>query len=242
MSNQGYNGPQRPPAPKNTLSHNKLHLQAQTPSDASKKSTLKWEFTGNNPRIVVWTNEPGDDGRDKDYGKIIAALDLPVFNIFLEMLSEIAAGPRDTKSKIENKNYIFPGGKRSEQPVVVSELWVGKDKDGKVWICVSKRDRPRIKFVLGDEMQYHKFIHGDGTPYSDEQVSTMCARGYVRMLTEIMNAMAIAHYKEPEPKPDNNNRGGNNYNRGNNNGGNNNGGGYSRSAPATPPDDDEIPF
>lgn len=234
-----YNGPQRPPEPKNTLSHGKLNLTAPAPSDPSKKSTLKWEFRTNNPRLVVWTNEPGDDGRDKDYGKIIAALDLPIFNMFLELLSTVTAGPRDYKDKIENKNYIFPGGKRSETPVVVSELWVGKDKDGKVWICVSKQGRPRIKFVFGDDMSFHTFMHGDGTPYSAEETSTMCARAYINMLTHLMNAMAIAHYKEPEPKPQQGGGGG--YGN-NNNRGNGGGGGYNRNAPPTPPDDDEIPF
>ena len=117
---------------------------------------------------------------------------------------------------------------------------LGKDNDGVVWISIidKNKDRPRIKFFFGED-NFHRFIHGDGTPYTNAETSVLYAQGYVTMLQQMMGHLLCTLWVEPEKKPDNRNGGGG-YNRNNNNGGGNrnSGGGSNSSSDA----DDDIPF
>ena len=231
---------------KNALDNRKLNLSAPTPGHQGKRASLIWGLYSNNPRLTVYTGDPNDQDASKGYGKITANLDAPVFFAFLQLLEMAVdpATPNDWKAKIENKNFIFPGGKRSEAPVVVSELFVGKDKDGVVWISIVDRnkDRPRIKFVIGGN-DFHRFLHSDGTPFTDAETSVLFAKGYIKLLQEMMGNLLCSLWVEPEQRPQQNNRGGNGggggYNRG---GGNSYGGGRSTETSTSDEGDGDIPF
>ena len=218
------------PRVKNALDNRKLSLSVRCPGtkEADRAfSALQWGLFSNNPRITVYTNDPQDTGESKEFGKISANLDGPIFFAFLAMLQQmidipLSAPPEQRKVKIENKNWIWPGGKRSDKPVVKSELHCGKDDDGTIWISVTSFDktRPRIKFPFVPSDLYHRFLNGDGTPVTNEQLSKVFAQGYVNMLTSMMANMMTDNFVEPEKK-ENNNRGGGN--RGGGGGGYNNG-------------------
>jgi uncharacterized membrane protein YgcG len=235
------NGFQRPQRTKNALDNNKLNMTAPTPSDPNKKSSLIWGFYANNPRLTVWTNEPNDTDA------ISANLDTPTFFAFIELLRKAIDAEPGYKDKIENKNYTWFNKKRSDTPSVVSDLIVGKDKDGVIGLCIVQRDRPRIRFNFGVN-EFHQFIHGDGTPYTPAEMSTIYAKAYLRILDGMYNHMAIVNYEPPKPREQNdggNNRGGQgggNYQR-NNGGGNGGGGNYNGGGGNQQKDmDDDIPF
>ena len=209
-----------PPREKNALDHRKLNLSAPTPGHQGKFASLIWGFHANNPRITVYTNDPNDAGADKGYGKIAANMDTPTMFAFTNLLNQVIDHEGEVKYKIENKNFIFPGGKRSEKPVVVSETWIGKDAQGVIWLSVSARDRPKIKFEF-QPSDFHHFMNGDGTPFSKAEASKLWARGYVRILENLLPVLAVANYVEPPPKDGG--QGGGGYNRGG--GGGNQGGG-----------------
>jgi hypothetical protein len=199
------------PAPreKNAFDNKKLNLTAPCPTAKGKMSSLVWGLFSNNPRITVYTNDPEDNTASKNYGKISANLDGPTFFAFLDLLYKVVDHEGEYKDKVDNMNYIFPGGKRSDRPVITSELWVGKDKEGVIWMSVAapaSQDRPRIKFIF-QSSEFHHWIHGDGTPYSAAEASKLYARGYVRMLENMMAQMMVSNYVEPPPRD--NTRGGN---------------------------------
>ena len=186
---------------KTALDNRKLNLSAPCPGVAGKYSNLQWMLMANNPRIVVWTNDPNDTGESKGYGKITANLDLPTFMAFLNLLNKVIDKEGEYKDKIENLNYIFPKGKRSEKPVLVSELWVGKDKDGIIWMSITapaNQQRPRIKFPFAPS-NFHNWIHGDGTPYSSPEVSKLYAQGYANLLQNMMVHVACENFVDTTP-------------------------------------------
>lgn len=230
------------PAPrvKNALDNRKLNLSTPCPGVQGKWSSLIWGLYANNPRITVYTNDPNDTGADKGYGKINANLDLPVFYMLTGLITKAidyvaTADKPDWKDKVENKGFTFFGGKKSDKPAVISSVWVGKDKEGVVWISVVAKDRPIIKFSFAPS-DFHNFVHGDGTPYTAGEASVLFADGYVTLLENMMTHMACNNYVEPPPRdpPAGAQRGGNSYGGGRSNGGGNSGGGMEM--------DDDLPF
>lgn len=221
--------PPIPPRKKIALDNRKLVLSAPCPTAQGKFSTLSWGLVNNNPRLVVYTNDPADATERNDNGRISANLDAPNFFAFLEMLREVLAAPGPLRLKMENKNYIFPGGKRSEKPVVVSELLVGKGDDGVVWICVAAYDkeRPKIKFQLLP-VEFHQLYHQTGEKFSPGEASKLYATGYIRMLEGMMVNLLCTEWVEPpprEPRGGGNNRGGGRGGYGGGGGRSNGGGG-----------------
>lgn len=202
-----------PPRKKIALDNRKLALSAPCPSAPGKFATLTWRLVSNNPRITVYTNDPADMTEKNGNGLIAAALDAPIFFALVSLLYKIIDGPNGVKEKIENKNHIFPGGKRSEKPVVVSEIIVGKDDEGVVFISVVAYDksRPRIKFELIPN-EFHCFYHQNGQQFTKAEASDLYARGYMQCLEGLMTHLLVTEWVEPEKKDMNNNRGGNRNN------------------------------
>lgn len=196
---------------KTPLDERKLTLRAPTPGHAGKFASLMWGFVGNNPRITVYTNDPDDSGESKGYGRIVAALDLVVFCVFLKELKNAIDAPGEYKRQVDNMNYTFFGGKRSDEPKLVSQLWVGKDKDGMVYISVTAKDRPKIKFAFHFP-DFHKLRKEDGNEITKAEASVAVAESYYFILGQMMTHMAVSHWQEPPPKPQNGN--GNNYRNG----------------------------
>jgi uncharacterized membrane protein YgcG len=213
-----------PPRPKNALDNTKLGLRA--PNSVGKFSSLQWAMVGNNPRIIVYTNDPNDT---VDYGKIASHLDLPTFYALLRLLKNLCNlpdGQKDRK-KIENKKFTWAGGKRSDNPVVTDSIIVGREEDGSIWISVSAPRRPQIKFTFAPP-DFHHFCHGDGSPFTLGEASKLFAETYIDLLTHIAIAVNVKEYVHPEKKEDT--RGG--AGGGNRSGGSGNygGGGGNRSA------------
>lgn len=202
----------RPQIKKNALSNSKIRLVAA--NNVGKQATLAFKLKKNNPQLQVYTNEPNDQ---ENYGRIDAALDTPTFNAYLEMIKQAATDPTFKKEIIQNKNFIFPNGKRSDAPVHVSDLMVGRDEDGTIWTAVTAKGRPMIKFLFITP-EFHSILGADREPINRGTASKYVALGFVNMLSNIMNMLQVTEYEEPPP-PKNAN-GGNGYN---NNGG---GGGY----------------
>ncbi len=187
---------------KNALNNSKLSLSAPCPGVGGKYSQLKFDIYQNNPRIVVRTNDPSEMTREKNFSQIVAAMDAPNFYAFLELLKTAYESTVETKNRIENWNYDFVEGQRSKEPIHLSDTWVGKDKDGCVFISVvsKKEDRPVIKFITvpGDN-RWHKFYHSDGTQYTMAESSVILARSWYNLLSGLMSNIIVKEYVEPPP-------------------------------------------
>lgn len=200
------------PPPKTALSEYKLVLSCPPAQGATKPGNLKFSVVKNNPRIDVYTNVPND----RNNGNIRAAMDTPTFYSLLELLQRVIDGPADQKYSIDNLNYTWFDNKRSETPKVVSTTHVGRDKEGRVFIAVTAKERPYLKFVFLPS-NFHAVKNIDGSPMSEAELSTIYASSYVTMLRELTANVLDTNYVEPEPR-DNKQGGGqkSNYNGGQN--------------------------
>jgi hypothetical protein len=191
MAENGFKPPMRP---KNALDNNKLNLSAV--NSKGKRASLLWQLVNNNPRIVVYTNDPDDQ---IEYGKISAKIDAPTFFAFMNLIEAAINATGEYKAKIDNSNFSWSGGKRAETPTVESSLLAGKDTDGVVWVAVSAPRRPQIKFQFINP-EFHSFVHKDGTPYEKAEMSVLMAKSYLDVLRLVMAGLLIKEYVEPKPK------------------------------------------
>ena len=217
----------RPKIVKNAVEIAKLELTAPCPPAPGKRSRLIWKLTtaknGMNPKIVVYTNDP-NEANERHRGQITANLDLPVFYTVLQMLYKLADTPEDVAIEpivLQNSNYTFPGGKRSAEPSLVTELRIGRDKTGVCWISIidaTNSNRPKIKFEFMPT-GFHKFVNRAGEELPKGVVSSAMVKGQIRILEQMLvHVSAMSYDPNYDPKAE--------QSQGGNGGGFRNQGGY----------------
>lgn len=241
-----------PEREKTILDHPKFTLSAFFKGN-EKPSTLRWRFTSGekNPgsiSVYVYTNVPDDQTDRTKNGLIEAKLPLTDAQTLIAAVEQVIRSKENTEVTMECSNFIYPAGKKSEKPVIVAYIAVGRDDEG-VYIGVYdyKEDRPRIKFYFNsafdayNKVVYHRFRHSDGTPFTKAETSTLYATGYAKTLSAAFNSVSISGFRAPEPPQRNGGGNGGGGGRGNYGGGGGdrggNGGGYGRqeSAPRDEP-------
>lgn len=207
----------RPKVVKNAVEISKLELTAPCPTATGKRSRLIWKLNtaknGMNPRIVVYTNDP-NEANERHRGQITANLDMPVFYALLQMLYKVADAPEETVIEpivLQNTNFTFPGGKRSQEPSLVSELRIGRDKTGICWISIidaTNNNRPKIKFEFMPST-FHKFVNRAGEEISKTVISGAMVKGYIRILEQVLTEVAVASFDPNyDPRAEQNQGGG----------------------------------
>lgn len=186
------------PPEKNCLDNDKLHLFTPS-SQQGKMARFQLMFTDNSPHFRVYTNDDSDKTKEKNYGAILAKMDLMAFEGVMELLKRAIHLKETGRFKVENKGFIWPYGKRSETVMLLSETHVGKDKDGVVWISVIAKDRPKLIFYFkGDE--YHVFNNADGTPFSLSERSVIHASAWVDTVRSMIKDLAVSKYVDIQAK------------------------------------------
>lgn len=195
MQNQPQNKSAFSQRAKGPLDNEKLKLYAPCTSAPGKVSALSWSLVKNCPRISIYTNDPADNSKDTGYGKITANMSPLAFFAFLELIEKAIVAKETFIDKIENLGYSFFGGKRSENPVVLSETVVGRDKDGVVWmsVIIPNSNRPRIKFPFGLDT-YQVLKHGDGSEFTLSEASTIVAKANVSILKNMFSHVLVTEW------------------------------------------------
>lgn len=224
---------------KTALDHMKLRLYGEK-VDGSKDSPsfLFYMTMDGNPRIDVYTGVQGD----KDNGLIRAAMDIRTARAFLKLTEHVVAHDGACRFYIENQNYTWPGGKRSEKPVLVSRTVVGKAEDGRIYFSVIAEGRPKAIFYMTSPF-FHKMTDAEGQRIDVKLESRLFTEGYIEHVGELMSSVATKIYVEPAPRNPPPGQSGGGYQQNSNSGG-----GYQQKQQqqaAPKPDnkfDDDIPF
>jgi hypothetical protein len=190
----------KPVKVKTVLNSPKFRLAAPCPTAKGKFSTLSFETYLNNPRIIVATNDPEMMSPDRGYGRIQAAMDMPSFYAVLEMIEEAAESPTAVSTKIEN--YGNTKGGDPKVPTHLTDVWIGKDAEGIVFLSVVHKAEgwPVIKFPFGPaDERFFRFKHKDGTSLSKGEESCLYAKSYAKMMREVMALVVVNNYVHPDP-------------------------------------------
>lgn len=265
MSNQPYNGP-RKAAAQNVFTEWKMRLAARPQNNASldqrgnpRAPWLMFSIKNNQPQLTVNTNVEND----KDYGKIVGAMDSFTWYAVLEAVRQAANntmldenGQPTQILSFDCKGYTFFGGKRSDAPVVKSRVLVGRTENDEVFMSVVAQGRPNIQFIFGPG-EWHSVSDHTGKALAIPAQAKLYALGYTTMMEQLTAQTMIAEFKtteqiaaEKEANKQSHGGGGGGYQKSNNNGGGNN---YQKPAyqkPAAPApaygsdgaDDGELPW
>lgn len=191
----------KPAKVKHILNSPKIRLNTPCPTARGKISSLSWDTYMNNPRIVVKVNDPAFASPEKSYGQIQAAMEPVTFYLFLELLEQATKSDTPMKNKLELSGT--PKGGNSNNPVVMTDVWIGKDNEGCIFISVIKKDQegwPIIKFIFGaPDDRFVKVFKADGTEYTKAELSIGYARAYCKLLGNTMANVLDTKYVEPPP-------------------------------------------
>ncbi len=202
------------------------------------RATFKVTVTGNKVRIAIWTNIDGD----ADNGKISVALGDPrIWFVAMQMLRDVAQpsfqdGERRVIRISRNGQQGFKG-----DPIRDGDLFIGKDKEGVVYLSYVRNNRPKIKFPLITSDRFYEILDSQGNPLDKRENSAATAVGYANITDSVVAATLSKEYADPKESK----KGGNGGNGGNGGGwqNKNNGGGNNQqksSEPSTGSDDFEF--
>lgn len=228
------------PRAKTVLDDPKLKLTADALPGGEGRPSFLLYYTGNHPRIDVYTQMPND----KDNGKIRGTLDVVVLFSIGECLARLADTDDVGPYTIENLDHTWKDKVRSKEPVLMTKTVMGKDKDGRIYIALLSADseRPKVRFYFGLSY-YHQLKRGNEV-LSDAEISKIVARAWSKAIMSLYSNVAAANYEHKDRNAGN--KGGDqNRGRGNSGGnqrggwGNNSGGGSKSNDNSF---DDDLPF
>lgn len=163
--------------PVKIISFDKYTLYA--PSAAGvRKAKLVWGVRDGNPRIAVFTNDPADTTLN---GVISAPMDPVTFYTYIELLKKAAAATSEIKYKLDCFTTRRDEEGKPGDKFLLSEVYVGKDSDGMVWVSVVAENRPKLKFVFSVS-DWHKIYKADGTELSKGEYSSVATVATINAL------------------------------------------------------------
>lgn len=163
----------------------RYQMFAPAPGVENVRARLSWSSWMGNPRITVFTNVPND----KDKGMLRAPMDPETFGILMLLLEEVIRGEPGNSRYIENFTREKTDDGSIGKMIKLSETWVGKDKDGMIWISVKAEDRPVIVFKY-TVSNFHKIFKGNGEAFDAPFASSIQARSTVDGLRRIFGNLS----------------------------------------------------
>ena len=186
--------PNRKPIPLNPLDVMSTWLYAPPVNGGKKRPNFRLKVIGNVPRFTVKTNVEGD----KNYGRIDFNCDLATFAVIMTKLEALADGTEDGAYMWTYEDHQFFNGQRTETPVVIARIRIGKDRDsGRIYLSVlsGESERPKIQFFFGPS-QYHKLLRGDGSELTPAEISAAYAKGFVTGHANVVYQLLVSQFDE----------------------------------------------
>lgn len=178
-------------------------------------------------KLTVFTNAPSDEG--KHNGKIEFTGGPQQMEMLRAMLEKAASSTTATEMVIENHEFTWMKGQRSEDVKLRSKLHVGRTDDGRIYIAVLSYDnnRPKIRFYFGNNQKFRVVSPNDANTVSESEISSLWAKTWISAVGTTYTAYLAKHYRTKDERKEMNGRDNNNGNRGGNGGGNS---GYNKPA------------
>lgn len=165
-------------------------LWGEAPDDDSgKRPRFIFSFRDGNPRFVVQTGVPGIEGM------ITFPADFPTMTGVLNLIKEVANGPAGEKFAVESIGNVYVDNKPTKDKRVASTLYIGKSKEGIVYLSIITENKPKIIFSIKSS-PYHRFLNGNKEVLDEGKVSTLMTNGIVDGMLNIISDIIVNYSNE----------------------------------------------
>jgi hypothetical protein len=168
----------------------KVVLWADTEdTEAGKRARMIFNFRDGNPRITVYTGGAGSEG------VVSYPCDTPTMVGILNLLKDVVKSTPGTKYSIDSLTTIYVDNKPSNEKRVASTLYVGKSKEGLIYLSVISENRPKLIFTIKSS-PFHVFRDGEKNVVADAKVSELLANGIADMMLNVISQAVLSYSNE----------------------------------------------
>ncbi|EKD89623.1 MAG: hypothetical protein ACD_33C00026G0003 [uncultured bacterium] len=158
-------------------------------AEEGKRARLVFSFRDGNPRLTVYTGIPGKEG------VISFPSDIPTMVYLLTIIKDIANAEPNAKQTINSMTNVYVDNKATAEKKVLSTLYIGKSKDGIVYLSLISEDKPKIIFTIKPSI-YHVIKDKDGNAVNESVISSKMAIGIADFLLNIVSNVMLEYTKE----------------------------------------------
>lgn len=183
------------PEPNNNVfgDYPRLSLFTETPNQPGKRARMNFGTFNHNPRITVFSGIPSDKE------PITAPMDIPTALMFLDSFEKIVRGENGGKGSLGCYRGEFKDGKNTGNKLHMSDIFFGKDEEGKVWILLKKEGKPEIQFYFG--LSAYHTLRISGGQLTEGDTSCFMALGHIRALRKVVLDLADKPMIKPAGQP-----------------------------------------
>jgi hypothetical protein len=163
----------------------KIHIWGDG-EDSKSKPRMVFGFRDGNPRITVYTGQTGPES------VISFPADVPTMVMVLTYMKDIAKAPPGAKVIIESLTLVYQDNKPTQEKKVVSTLYVGKSKDGLVYLSVITEGKPKLIFTIKSS-PFHTFRDGDKNVLDGAKVSETMAIGIADIMLNAISQTVLQY-------------------------------------------------
>lgn len=168
-----------------------------------KTPELSIDMVNNNPRIVVFTNNPSEaDKTRKQFGREKKLSAQPIscrmkwkdFFKFLYLMDKAIESkePVEYTQSFKGPKFDDAGNKVQGQQVVTARMTYGQDADGCIYIKVYEKDREKCLFRFQDEFWVPVQRNGEDLTKSED--SKIDALSFFASIKAVLGPVATAYY------------------------------------------------
>ncbi|WP_257291133.1 hypothetical protein [Endozoicomonas sp. ONNA1] len=188
---------------KTLLDDNKLKLYAPKLDGGTGSPSFSVSKFDNNIHFVVYTNLPND----KERGKIDARFDMIQTMGVLTKFNELIRSEKPGTVVLKYLDHTFFNRKRSDEVRHLSSLIFEKEDSGKIYVAITARDRPQIKFYFATN-KHAALAKRDRTEFTEAEDSQFQASGWCALMKRLIPSILVDdftmtgqdHYKARKEK------------------------------------------
>lgn len=157
--------------------------------DNSKRPRMVFSFRDGNPRLTVYTGVPGPEG------VIAFPSDFPTMVTIINFIKEVASGEPGKKLSVDSATTVYEDDKPTDRKRVVSTLYIGKSKEGVVYLSLISENKPKLIFPFKPSA-YHTFRGADKDELALADISAKMATGVADVMLNIISDILVKYTEE----------------------------------------------
>lgn len=152
-------------------------------------ATLVWSVRMGYPRVTVFLDNDKFNKDKIDYSKQIkATFDHIKLKVFLKQADKVIKSEKSVEYGVKSKNNEYSNGERTNNIVLQSTLFLGKDDDGMIYLKLVEPGKKMVRFELGMDNKYIVLVKPDGQDLDDKsKLSALYATEYIDTLRLLLD-------------------------------------------------------